>query len=151
VGFSLKRIVKKGARLVKRIAPAVAGFVPGGTVALKAASALKSAGINYNRLTLAEKGKLVSALPVSENVAVTKATLAPTKRISVTGTAAAFSRAPKKKSQFQVDTEQKRKDAAYLNSLLSRYSADEVAQLRAEWTRKPQGYTWPEYIAVKLG
>lgn len=146
----VKRAASKIRKVAGKLAPVVAGFVPVGGVAMKAASALKSAGVNYKRLGLAERGKLVSALPVSENVTVQKARIAPAKRISVTGTRSALAKAPKKKSAFVVEMEQRRKDNAYLNSLLANLGKDEVIQLRAEWTRNPEGYTWPEYIAKKL-
>jgi hypothetical protein len=152
MGLSLKKLARKAAKGLRRAAPSLLTFVPGGNIALKAASALKTAGVDAKRARLAAEGRLVSALPVAESVSVQKAAKpVPVRRISVTGTAKAFAGAPKKRSAFVVKMEQDRKDKAYLNSLLQGLGRDEVIQLRAEWTRNPQGYTWPEYVAKQLG
>lgn len=151
MGLSLKKLARKAAKSLKKIAPTVLPFVPGGGIALKAASALKTMGVDAKRARLAAEQRLVSALPIQESVMTQKeARPIAAKRISVTGVSSALASAPKKKGAFLTRVEQQRKDDAYLNSLLSQYSKDEVIQLRAEWQRKPEGYTWPEYIAKKL-
>lgn len=144
-----RRKLKKIGKRILKAAPGALNFVPGGTMVMQASSALKSAGINMNRLRMAEKGKLISAIPLSE-VATTQKTAAlkPAARISVSATRAALDKRTPNKVLEGIKRESA--DRKRLEVAMKKLDPEEQKALYQEYKANTRGLTWPEYASSIL-